>query len=76
MHDKENGFIENGFIKKVKLWERTCENGHVSLFPLLDVHLAIADVDRSPVVKMVKTCQNSTLISTSTSMILKQSHKN
>lgn len=49
MYDKVNGFI-----KKVKLLERKCEDGDVSGFPLLNAHLATTDVDRSPVVKMVK----------------------
>lgn len=49
MYDKVNGFI-----KKVKLWERKCEDGDVSCFPLLDAHLATTDVGRSPMVKMVK----------------------
>lgn len=44
----------NGYIKKIKLWERKCENGDVSCFPLFDAHLASTDVDRNRVVKMVK----------------------
>ncbi|CAK6976891.1 zinc finger BED domain-containing protein 5-like, partial [Scomber scombrus] len=43
----------NGFIKRVKLWERRCEDGAVSCFLLLDAHLTTTDVDRSLVVKMV-----------------------
>ncbi|KAM4598750.1 protein FAM200A-like [Polymixia lowei] len=49
MYDKVNGFI-----KKVNLWERKCKDGDVSFFPLLDAHLATTDVDRGPVMKMVK----------------------
>ena len=43
-----------GFTKKLKLWERKCDEGDVSCFPLLNAHLATTAVARGPVVKMVQ----------------------
>ena len=43
-----------GFTKKLKLWERKCDEGDVSCFPVLDAHLASTDVARGPVVKLVQ----------------------
>nr|XP_033497741.1 SCAN domain-containing protein 3-like [Epinephelus lanceolatus] len=43
-----------GFTKKLKLWEKKCDEGDVSCFPLLDSHLATTDVARGPVVKLVQ----------------------
>ncbi|XP_053194079.1 protein FAM200A-like [Scomber japonicus] len=43
-----------GFTKKLKLWERKCDEGDVRCFPLLDAHLATTDVARAPVVKLVQ----------------------
>ncbi|KAJ4940691.1 hypothetical protein JOQ06_026986, partial [Pogonophryne albipinna] len=43
-----------GFTKKLKLWERKCDEGDVSCFPLLNAHLATTAVARGPVVKLVQ----------------------
>ena len=43
-----------GFTKKLKLWERKCDEGDVRCFPLLEAHLATTDVARAPVVKLVQ----------------------
>ncbi|KAJ4926504.1 hypothetical protein JOQ06_008677 [Pogonophryne albipinna] len=43
-----------GFTKKLKLWERKCDEGDVSCFPLLNAHLATTAVTRGPVVKLVQ----------------------
>lgn len=42
------------FTKKFKLWERKCNEGDVSYFPIFDAHLAITDVVRGPVVRLVQ----------------------
>ncbi|MED6262160.1 hypothetical protein ATANTOWER_015466 [Ataeniobius toweri] len=49
MYDKVKGFN-----KKLKLWERKCDEGDVSSFPLLDAHVATTDAARGPVVKLVQ----------------------
>lgn len=49
MYDKVKGFT-----KKLKLWEKKCDERDVSYFPLLDYHLATTDVARGPVVKLVQ----------------------
>lgn len=49
MYDKVTGFT-----KKLTLWERKCDEGDVSCFPLLNAHLATTDVARGPVVKLVQ----------------------
>ncbi|KAJ4922743.1 hypothetical protein JOQ06_004146 [Pogonophryne albipinna] len=43
-----------GFTKKLKLWERKCDEGDVSCFPLLNAHPATTAVARGPVVKLVQ----------------------
>ncbi|KAJ4941766.1 hypothetical protein JOQ06_011640 [Pogonophryne albipinna] len=43
-----------GLTKKLKLWERKCDEGDVSCFPLLNAHLATTAVARGPVVKLVQ----------------------
>ncbi|XP_060758376.1 zinc finger BED domain-containing protein 5-like [Neoarius graeffei] len=42
------------FTKKLNLWQRKCEEGDVSHFPLLHAHLATTDVTRASVVKLVE----------------------
>ena len=50
MYDKVNGFIH-----KVTLWEKKCNNGDVSGFPLVVTHLATTDAERNPLVKIIRT---------------------
>ncbi|XP_041075539.1 SCAN domain-containing protein 3-like [Polyodon spathula] len=44
-----------GFMKKIKLWERKCEDGDISCFQQLDTYLSTCDVDRAPMVQLVST---------------------
>ena len=46
-------FFDNvcGFMDKLKLWERKCENGDTSCFLQLDTYLATGACDRSPLLK-------------------------
>ncbi|XP_041092237.1 SCAN domain-containing protein 3-like [Polyodon spathula] len=43
------------FMKKIKLWERKCEDGDISCFQQLDTCLSTGDIDRAPMVQLVST---------------------
>ena len=45
----------NGFIHKVTLWEKKCDNRDVSCFPLVVTHLATTDAEKNPLVKIMRT---------------------
>ncbi|KAE8287511.1 Zinc finger MYM-type protein 6 [Larimichthys crocea] len=43
-----------GFTKKLNMWQKKCEEGDVSHFPLLHAHLVSSAVTRAPVIKLVE----------------------
>ena len=61
LQEKESHMLKmydkvKGFTKKLKLWEKKCDQGDVSCFPLHDAHLATTDVARGPVINLSKPC--------------------